>query len=88
MRTLQRESSPEQSAAATERGETLPVEGHTVHRWCGHLEILHVWKPWNYVDRVAALVTCAACRRQGIRGPLDFVREHHEAISSGVVTSE
>ncbi len=90
MYSVQKEISRRNPEVPPDRGEPphVPAEGHTVRRWCGHDEVLHVWKPWTYIDGVAALVACADCRRSGTRGPLDFVRGQHETMSSGVVTPE
>ena len=58
----------EQRAEAEASAEVL--EPHAVLRACGHWEMLQIARPWGYVDRVAALIPCAACRRQGIQGPI------------------
>ena len=67
-RWLHPETRKEQRAEAEASAEVL--EPHAVLRGCGHEETLQVGRPWGYVDRVAALIPCAACRRKGMQGPI------------------
>ena len=53
-----------------QRAEAEAFEPHAVKRACGHWEMLQIARPWVYVDRVAALIPCAACRRKGVQGPI------------------
>ncbi len=59
-------------SSAYESSSRLPANAHPVTRSCGHVECLYVWPPWFYVDRVAALVPCASCRRAGVPATLDM----------------
>ncbi len=48
------------------------LESHAVRRACGHWETLQAARPWAYLDQVAALIPCAACRRRGMQGPMQM----------------
>lgn len=61
----------EEDAFGPGRPTGLPHTSHLVQRWCGHQELIYVWRPWAYVDNVAAQVACNSCRRMGVHGPLD-----------------
>ena len=71
VRWLHAEAAKARHAPLREEPEPGDLEPHAVERACGHWETLQVARPWAYLDRVAALIRCAVCRRGGMQGPIE-----------------